>query len=90
MVYYLPSRTDDGSTGDDGMLNAQTDGGPLKDNGLTEDGTDNKGRTTGRMQDGQMVQSKKSLIGLSINSDISLKISHTRRLENSRCCTTFG
>ena len=56
VVHYLPSRTDDGSTGNDRMLNAQTDGGQLEDNGLTGDGTDNKGRTTGRIHDGQTVQ----------------------------------
>ena len=56
MVYYLPTRTDDGSRGDRRMLNTQTDGRHLEDDGLTKDRTDNKGRTTGRMRDGQMVQ----------------------------------
>ena len=70
--------------GDDGTLNMKTDGGQLEDNELTKDGTDDKGWTTGRMCDGQMVQSKKLLVGLSIDSDLSLKSSQTRRLENSR------
>ncbi len=55
-VYYLPLQTDDGSMGNNGMLNVQTDGRQLKDNGLTEDGTNNEGQTTERMRNGQTVQ----------------------------------
>jgi len=40
-------------------MNAQTDGRQLEDDGQTKDETNNKGQTTGRMCDGQMVQSKK-------------------------------
>ena len=38
------------------MLNVQTDGGQLEDNGLTKDGTDDEGWTAGRMCNGQTVQ----------------------------------
>ncbi len=58
MVHYLPSRTDNGSMGDNRMLNRQTDGGQLEDDGLTEEKPDNEGKTTGRMGNGQMVRSK--------------------------------
>ena len=58
VVHYLRSQTDDGSMGNDRTLNTQTDGRQLKDDGLTEDRTDNKGQMTGRMRDGQTVQLK--------------------------------
>ena len=67
VVHYLPSRTDDGSTGDDGTLNAQTDGGQLEDHGPTENEIDDKGWRTGRMHNVQMVRSKnRSLVYQSI------------------------
>ncbi len=62
VVYYLLLQTDNGSTDNNRMLNVQTDGGRLEDDGLTEDGTDNEGQTTGRMRNGQTVQSKNRLL----------------------------
>ena len=55
-----------------------------------EDRCNNEERMMGKMRDGQMVQSKKSLVGLSINSDLSLTSSEARRLESSQCVATFG
>ncbi len=45
----------------------------------------------GKMHDGQMVQSKNSLVGVLIDSDLSLKSSEAIGLESSQCCVaTFG
>ena len=59
VLYYLPSRTDGGSTSKDGMLNMQTDGRRLWDDRVTKDGTNDEGQMTGRIRNRQMVESKK-------------------------------
>ena len=73
VVYYLPSWTDDGSTGNDGTLNAQTDDRPTR--GRWTDGRLNQRQRTDDREEAQWTDGpvKKSLIGLSIDSDLSLK-----------------
>ena len=72
VVYYVPSRTDDGSTGNNWMLDTKLVEYRIDDDGPMEDGYDDKGEMMGRMHNGQMIQSK-ICVGLSIDSDLSIK-----------------
>ena len=78
MVCYLPSRTDDGSTGDDVTLTRKPMTDRLEVDGRTKDEPATKdGRPGGSAMDRRSSQ-KKIARGLSIDSDLSLKSSRTR------------